>query len=196
MQFTASNYSIIEFMDRMLIYPESDRYIQKYIKNKDYIFHMFENSIDIDDVSSNVDNYSFFSFRIPYRILEGKLLSKITFNQIYFERDNKRFFFVPPTENDYSRAFLLYNEQTKRNNVIINLIVKKDSDFFDPHQINVFSKIKMNMTITSLLGVKINGMSELYFTNPVQIEGDLTNTYKINSSNFILSGMPYVNKPL
>ena len=28
-QFVASNYSIIEFMDRMLIYKESTRYIQK-----------------------------------------------------------------------------------------------------------------------------------------------------------------------
>ena len=89
---------------------------------------------------------------------------------------------------------MLYNETTKRNNVIINLIVKKDSAFFVPEEINVFSKIKMDMTIVSLLGVGIHGLSELYFTNPVKIEGDLTNTYKINSSNFILKGMPFISK--
>ena len=50
------------------------------------------------------------------------------------------------------------------------------------------------MTIVSLLGVGIHGLSELYFTNPVKIEGDLTNTYKINSSNFILKGMPFISK--
>lgn len=52
----------------------------------------------------------------------------------------------------------------------------------------------MNLHITSLLGVVVEGMSELYFTNPEQIEGDFTNTYKINSSNFIIKGMPYIEK--
>jgi hypothetical protein len=52
----------------------------------------------------------------------------------------------------------------------------------------------MNIRITSLLGVSIKGMSELYFTNPEKLEGDLTNTYKINASNFVISGMPYLEK--
>src|SRR5690554_5087513 len=165
LQFTSSNYSIIEFMDRMLIYNESERYVERYIQKKDYVFHMVEDDVDIDHVSNNIDQYKYFSFKIPYRVIEGKLISKITFNQIYFERDTKRYFFVPPKNHANSRAFLLYNEQTKRNNVIINLIVKKDSTFFIPSEINIFSKIKMNMTIVSLLGVGIHGMSELYFTN-------------------------------
>lgn len=194
LQFTSSNYSIIEFMDRMLIYNESQRYVERYIQKKDYVFHMFERDVDIDHVSENISDYEFFSFKIPYKVVEGKLISKITFTQIYFERDNTRFFFVPPKNFDYSRAFLLYNEQTKRNNVIINLIIKKGSSFFIPEEINIFSKIKMDITIVSLLGVGIHGMSELYFTNPVKIEGDLTNTYKINSSNFILKGMPFLSE--
>jgi len=194
LQFTSGNYSIIEFMDRMLIFNESERYVERYIQRKDYVFHMVEQGLDIAHVSDNISDYEFYSFKIPYRVVEGKLISKITFSQIYFERDNKRFFFVPPTNHKYSRAFLLYNEQTKRNNVIINLIVSKGSPFFIPSEINVFSKIKMDMTIVSLLGVGIHGMSELYFTNPVKIEGDLTNTYRINSSNFILKGMPYISK--
>jgi len=193
LQFTSSNYSIIEFMDRMLIYNESERYIERYVQRKDYVFHMVEKDVDIEHVSQNIHQYEYFSFKIPYRVVEGKLISKITFSQIYFERDNTRFFFVPPKNHTYSRAFLLYNEQTKRNNVIINLIVKKGSTFFVPAEINIFSKIKMDMTIVSLLGVGIHGMSELYFTNPVKIEGDLTNTYKINSSNFILKGMPFLS---
>src|SRR5690554_6821022 len=89
---------------------------------------MVEQGIDIDDVTNNFDSYAFFSFKVPYKVVEGKLISKI----------------------------------------------------------------KMDLTIVSLLGVGIYGMSELYFTNPVKIEGDLTNTYKINSSNFILKGMPFL----
>lgn len=194
LQFSSSNYSIIEFMDRMLIYNESERYVERYVQRKDYVFHMIEQNADIDHVAANINDYKFFSFKIPFKVVEGKLISKITFNQIYFERQDTRFFFVPPKGYPYSRAFLLYNETTKRNNVIINLIVKKDSAFFVPEEINVFSKIKMDMTIVSLLGVGIHGLSELYFTNPVKIEGDLTNTYKINSSNFILKGMPFISK--
>ena len=34
LQFASSNYSIIEFMDRMLIYGESTRYIQRAIERK------------------------------------------------------------------------------------------------------------------------------------------------------------------
>jgi len=56
----------------------------------------------------------------------------------------------------------------------------------------MFSKITVHMEIRSLLGVSVKGISELYFTNPEQIEGDGTNTYKINSANFTLSEMPRV----
>lgn len=91
---------------------------------------------------------------------------------------------------------LIYSTTKKRivNNIIINLVVSNSTPFFNPHSINVFSKFKMNIRITSLLGVSIKGMSELYFTNPEKLEGDLTNTYKINASNFVISGMPYLEK--
>ena len=39
LQFASSNYSIIEFMDRMLIYSESERYIDKMIKKKKKTWH-------------------------------------------------------------------------------------------------------------------------------------------------------------
>jgi hypothetical protein len=194
LQFSSSNYSVIDFMDRMLIYIESSRYVDRYIRNSSFLFHMIEKDLDEKHILKHPDEYDYFSFKIPYRVIEGKLVSKITFDEIYFERDQKRFFFTTPSNEKESRAYLLYNEHTKRNNIIINLIVSKTSDFFNPKEINVFSKIKMHLHITSLLGVVVPGMSELYFTNPEQIEGDFTNTYKINSSNFIIKGMPHIDK--
>ena len=197
LQFNASNYSVIEFMDRMIIYPESLRYIERYIHTKSYMFHLFEASISAEDVNKNPERYNFYSFKIPYKVLEGKLVSKITLSQVYFETLDTRYVFLPDTSSKEARAYLLYNEKTHRNNIIINLVVSNSTPFFNPHSINVFSKFKMNIRITSLLGVSIKGMSELYFTNPEKLEGDLTNTYKINASNFVISGMPYLeNKNL
>jgi hypothetical protein len=72
--------------------------------------------------------------------------------------------------------------------------MKKNSVFYNPNQINNFTKIKIYINITSLLGVKVKGNSELYFTNPEQIEGDGTNTYRINSANFTLTEMPKIMK--
>ena len=50
------------------------------------------------------------------------------------------------------------------------------------------------MGITSILGVTIRGTSELYFTNPTQIEGAGSSTYKINSSNFRLTQQPLIEE--
>ncbi len=194
LQFTASNYSVIDFMDRMIIYVESMRYVERYIKSGSNTFHMFEKSVDPQDVNRHPENYLYYSFKIPFKVVEGKLVSKIMFKDFYFERDDVRYFFYAPDKTTESRAYLLYNEKTHRNNIIINLVVHQESTFFNPHFINIFSKIKMNLKITSLLGVTLEGMSELYFTNPEKIEGDLTNTYKINSSNFVIKGMPYIEK--
>ena len=192
--FASTNYSIIEFMDRMLIYEESTRYIDKVIKTQNMTFHMIASGIDEKDVFENRDNYHFISIKIPFRVIEGKIISSITFDKLRFERNGTNYEFITPSTEVESRAFLLYNEQTKRNNVIINLIDYKDSVFYNPSTINEFSKIKIYINITSLLGVEVEGNSELYFTNPLQIEGDGTNTYKINSSNFTLTAMPKIKK--
>lgn len=192
LQFASSNYSIIEFMDRMLIYGESERYVQRTLDKKSMMFHMFEDNTSEEDIYANPENYRFVSIKIPFRVLEGKMVSSITFDKLRFERSGINYEFITPPSQKESRAFLLYNEQTKRNNVIINLIIKKDSDFYDPTQINVFTKIKIYINITSLLGVMVEGNSELYFTNPEQIEGDGTNTYRINSANFTLTAMPKI----
>jgi hypothetical protein len=192
LQFASANYSIIDFMDRMLIYEESSRYVDRLINKKNLIFHMIESNINSNDIFNQSDAYAFLSIKIPFKILEGKIVSSITFDKLRFERDGVNFEFMPPENETESRAYILYNEQTKRNNVIINLIMKKDSLFYKKDSINIFSKIKIYMNVTSLLGVKVEGNSELYFTNPEQLEGDGSNTYHINSSNFILTAMPKI----
>lgn len=192
LQFASSNYSIIEFMDRMLIYGESERYVNRMLQRRSMMFHMMEDQDHEEDIYQNPGNYRFVSLKIPFRVIEGKIISSITFDKLRFERNGVNYEFITPPSEIESRAFLLYNEHTKRNNVIINLIIRKDSEFYDPAQINVFSKIKIYINITSLLGVKVKGNSELYFTNPEQIEGDGTNTYRINSANFTLTEMPKI----
>ncbi|MCD4827493.1 MAG: hypothetical protein K8Q99_06940 [Acholeplasmataceae bacterium] len=194
LQFASSNYSIIDFMDRMLIYEESSRYVDRLVNKKNFIFHMLESNLKAEDVYENSKDFMFLSVKIPFRIIEGKLISSITFDKLRFEREGIDFEFYPPKNETESRAYILYNEQTKRNNVIINLVMRKDSQFYHKDMINKFSKIKLYMNITSLLGVKVEGNSELYFTNPEQIEGDGSNTYHINSSNFILTDMPMIVK--
>lgn len=193
-QFASSNYSIIEFMDRMLIYEESSRYVDRLIQRRSMIFHMIESGLNESDIFENPNNYRFVSLKIPFRVIEGKIISSITFDKLRFERNGVNYEFITPPSEHESRAFLLYNEHTKRNNVIINLVIKNDSVFYNPSQINVFSKIKIYINITSLLGVQVKGNSELYFTNPEQIEGDGTNTYRINSANFTLTDMPKIVK--
>jgi len=194
LQFASSNYSIIEFMDRMLIYAESERYVDRMIHRKSMIFHMLESDISESHVFEHPEEYRFVSLKIPFRVIEGKIISSITFDKLRFERNGTNYEFITPPSEKESRAFLLYNEHTKRNNVIINLVIRKQSVFYDPSQVNVFSKIKIYINITSLLGVKVKGNSELYFTNPEQIEGDGSNTYRINSANFTLTDMPKINK--
>lgn len=192
LQFASNNYAIIEFMDRMLIYNESERYIEKFIKNGLANFHMLESNISLDDIIKKPHDYHFISIRIPFRVVEGKMVSHISFSKITFERDLKKYIFLCPEPNKESQAFILYNELTKRNNVIINLVYSKDSDFMN-HELNdYFTKIKIKINITSLLGVRVIGISELYFTNPENIEGKGSKSYKINSSNFTLTEMPTI----
>jgi hypothetical protein len=194
LQFASSNYSIIDFIDRMLIYPESDRYIEKFLTQKNTMFHMLEKGLDKSDVFNHPENYQFLTIRIPFRVIEGKIVSTITFDKLRFEREGVDYEFYPPDHGTESRAFLLYNERTKRNNTIINLVMAKESSFYHFDEVNQFTKIKIYVNITSLLGVKVKGNSELYFTNPEQIEGDNSNTYAIHSSNFLITEQPKIVK--
>lgn len=190
MQFSSSNYSIVDFVDGMTIDKESTRYIDKYIRNGNFRFHMIEDSLDAGDVLLNPDNYCYLTLKIPYRIVESKPVANIIFNKLTFERDNKKYRFLTPKSESESFAFLLYNECYKSNNAIINLVVKKGSDFFSFDKVNEFTKIKITLRVNSLLGVEVKGVTELYFTNPERKDADGGNTYKINSSIFLLGDMP------
>ncbi|MDR2867041.1 MAG: hypothetical protein LBV55_00045 [Acholeplasmatales bacterium] len=189
LQFISSNYSIIEFNDRMLLSIENDRYVNKLIKEENDEFHMLQDHINILDVYENPANYRYITVRIPFALLEGKLTSSIRLERITFERDLQKYRFVFSNRKE-EEAFLLFNEYTRRRNMIINLIFNRETDFFNLNEISNFSKIKIRLSVISVLGVKIKGISELYFTNPVQIEGDLSNTYKITSSIFTMTESP------
>ncbi len=190
-QFASSNYSIIEFTDRMLIYKESDRYIKRFLEDKEFGFHLIEADPDKKTEEITLDKYNFYTIRIPFKIVEGKMVSKLKVSQIRFERDLKRYYFHPTNDRQEETGYILYNETTKRNNLIMNLIVRKDNDFFN-QEVNVFTKIKIIIKVVSLLGVTTKGINELYFTNPTQTEGDGLHTYKINSSNFTLLERPKI----
>lgn len=193
LQFASSNYSIIEFSERMLITKERPNYIKRFKEKQTPSFHMIEdhgrNDVKEDD---GYDNYRFYTIRIPFRVIEGKMISKITLDKIRFERDDKVYLFHPVHEEKEAQAYILYNEYTKRNNLIMNIVVDKNSDFFKDDHLNHFTKIKIYLNITSLLGVKVKGLNELYFTNPDQSEGDGLHSYYINSSNFTLLKRPMI----
>lgn len=193
MQFSSDNYSMVNFVDGMTILRESMRYIDKYIYNHSLRFHMLANDIDETHLMENPKEYTYLTLRIPYRTQDGKPIANIIFQKLKFERNDKQYRFVTPKSEDTSYAFLLYNESLQRNLAIINLIIKNDSDFFSFDQVNDFSKIKVTLTVTSILGVEVKGITELYFTNPELRERDGSNTYKINSSMFRLTDMPQIS---
>jgi len=190
MQFSSSNYSIVDFVDGITIDRESDRYVTRYVRNGSLRFHLIEDSVNADDVFKNPDSYCYLTLKIPYKVVDSKPVANIIFNKVTFERDDKKYRFVMPGTESDSFAFLLYNECYKCNNAIINLVVKKDSDFFSFDKVNAFSKIKIILKVNSILGVEVKGVTELYFTNPERKDEDGGNTYKINSSIFILGDMP------
>ncbi len=189
LQFASGNYSIIEFNDRMLISPESQWYIPRFYNKDNPSFHLVDEEIDTNE------KLSFYTIRIPYRLVEGKTAGSIEISNIKFERDTEVFNFVPMKHEEKTRAFLLYNEKTQRSNIIVNIVFNESSNFFS-EKVNLFSKIKLKLTVSSILGVSINGSSELYFTNPTQTEGHGLQTYKINSSTFITTSLPYLGQDL
>lgn len=193
LQFVSSNYSIIEFKDRMLMYPESDRYINKYIKQHNMDYHLFASDINYYDVIANPENYDFITLKIPFEVVEGKVVANIKINKLRFERDGVNYYFASNDDSKESIAFILYDEYAKQKNMIVNLVVAKHSDFYNYNQINNFSKLKIYIKITSLLGVEVKGVSELYFTIPEDTNLGI-NIYLINAFYFRLSDMPVIGK--
>ncbi|MFA5449248.1 MAG: hypothetical protein WC292_02250 [Clostridia bacterium] len=192
MQFSSANYSIVEFKMSLSIYKESSRYVSKFIEKGSFEYHMLEEGVAESEVLDNPKAFKYITIKIPYGVAEGKLLGRLIINRIRFKRQDKEYFFVTPESESLSHAFLLFNEVTQNNDAIINLVVRKDSDFFKFGAINDFSKIKLNLLAVSVLGVAIEGISELHFTNPEHKEADGSNVYKINSSTFFLTDQPHM----
>lgn len=191
LQFASSNYSIIEFMDRMLVTKENPRYIERLTKSNKAYFHLFDDRTNNPLNTQSIDDFKYFTIRIPFKLIEGKIVSSIKISELRFERDQKTYSFFPNIDQESSQTFILNNELTQRSNMIINLAVNKNSDFFDIEDINLFSKIKIYLNITSLLNVMVQGQIELYFTNPNQEEA-LKHSYRIISSHFRLKERPQV----
>lgn len=189
LQFIASNYTIIDFVDHMYLYSEFDRYIQKAKDAKAFQFYLMENDVVKERVLKNFDDYLFLTVRIPIKIVEGRAVGKISLSKIKFEKENSTHIFVP-TDGTETNVLILYNETDHRQEIVVNLIMKKTSLFYKVGEVNSFLNIKINLEMESLLGVIIAGAIELYFTNPEKIEKSGANRYKINSSQFEIIGKP------
>ena len=203
LQYISSNYTIIDFIDYMLMYAEPKRYKDKLKSAKDFTFYLKEDNVDICDVLENFDDYSFITIKLPFSIIEGKTVGKILFSRFKFVTESREHRFVPCGRftSDFheaerrsasrpAQALILYNETDRRSEAVVNLIMKKSGDFYKPGTVNPFLKIKISLTMHSLLGVSVTGWVELYFTNPLKIEESGANKYKINSSQFEVSGLP------
>ncbi|MCL2675985.1 MAG: hypothetical protein FWE84_05340 [Firmicutes bacterium] len=188
LQFIASNYTIIDFVDYMLIYEEPDNYKAILKKTKDFTFYLREDNVDVNDIIENFADYKFVTIKLPIATVEGKTIGKIKFARFKFVKSNGEHRFVPC--GGQNNSLIINNEKDNRAEAVVNLIMKKSSDFFRAGEIVPFSKIKISVTMQSLLGVAVKGWIELYFTNPLKLEDSGASKYKINSSQFEISGLP------
>ena len=188
LQYISSNYSVVDFVDFMLLYEEPDRYTSILRNSKNFQFYLREDDVDIMDVVENFDDYRFITVKIPIKIIEGKTISKIRFTRFKFVKEGTSHLFVACAGNNNS--LIIHNENDHRDEVIVNLIMKNDSAFYPVGEVVNFLKIKISLTMQSLLGVSVKGWIELYFTNPLKLEEGGGNKYKINSSQFEVSGLP------
>ena len=188
LQFIADNYSVVEFADYMLLYEESERYTAILKKTKDFTVYLREDNVDEKDIFEHFDDYQFLTVKIPFTAIEGKTIGKIKFSRFKFVKDCGDHRFV--SCGGPADSLILYNETDKRSEVVVNLIVNKTSGFYAADKVIPFLKIKISLTMQSLLGVAVKGWIELYFTNPRKLEESGANKYKILSSHFEISGLP------
>jgi len=192
LQFVSSNYSVIDFHGDMLLYEQYSTYTDTLRETRDFTFYLRHDHFDMRDVAENLDDYAILSVKLPFRVIEGKRLAGVRITRFRFTRDKVQYKFVPCTSG--LNALILHDEGTNNNYVLVNLIIEKDGDFFTRDAVTPFGKIKLNLSMTSLLGVEVGGWSELYFTNPRKLEKDGANMYKITSSQFKISGLPTLVK--
>lgn len=192
LQFVSSNYTVIDFRGEMQLYEQYGTYTSALKATMNFNFYLRQDSIEMKDVIENFDDYAFLSVKLPYRVVEGKTLSGVRISRFRFTRDNAIYRFVPCAGG--INTFVLHDDSGKDSVVVVNLIIKKDGDFYSRDAVTPFRKIKLNLSMCSLLGVEVSGWTELYFTNPRKLEKDGTNLYKINSSQFKISGLPTLAK--
>ena len=189
LQFMTTAFAVADFVDYVLMYQEYPNYVENLKKQLNFNFYMRDEECSLADVKANFDDYQFLTIKMPIKTNNLKPpVSSIRFGQFKFVKDNKMFKFVPCSPQ--SSALIIFNDTASRNEVMCNLIVKKTSDFFVADALNPFSKMRINVSITSLLGVVLTGWAELYFTNPQKLEDTGANKYKLISSQFKPIGLP------
>ena len=188
LQFISANYTVVDFVDYMLIYAEPERYVNIVKKAKDFSLYMREYNIDESDVTENFSDYKFVTVKIPIAIIEGKSINKIRFSRFKFTKEDGDHRFVPC--GTFTDSLILYSETDKRQEIVVNLVMRKSSEFFKAGAVIPFLKIKIGLSMCSLLGVEVKGNIELYFTNPEKLEASGANKYRIISSHFEVSGFP------
>ena len=188
LQFIGEHYTVVDFVDYVLLYEEHLQYTDQLKSSHDFSFYLKEEGISEEDILANFDQYRFITIKMPMKIVEGKTVGKIKYSAFKFKREGREYRFLPCMGNNES--LILFNEIDHRTEVIVNLIMRRDSEFFMPNQLNPFSKIKISLSMHSLLGVAIKGAIELYFTNPEQTEISGANKYPILSSHFEIDGLP------
>jgi len=187
-QFIASNYTTVDFFDSMTLYRESQKYIDRLKERMDFKFYMRQDGISFDDIKKNLDEYVFLTVKLPLKIVVGDAVARIRFYNFRLDRDDVVHSFVPCC--DGFQGLILWNEKKQRQELSLNLIAQKDSDFFCEDTVTPFTKIKVFLSMHSVLGVVVKGWTELYFTNPQKRERDGANKYIINSTQFNITSLP------
>lgn len=192
LQFVSSNYSVVEFFGEMLLYEQYSTYTKELERTKDFAFFLRQEDIDLADVAENFDDYAFLSVRLPFRVVEGKSIAGLRVTRFRFAREANKYVFVPCSCD--MNTLILYDDAIKSSIMLAGLIIKKGGDFLMSDKVTPFGKIKLNLSMRSLLGVEVSGWTELYFTNPRKLAKDGANTYEITSTQFKISGLPILVK--
>jgi len=188
LQFVASNHTIVDFVDYLLMNETFNSYTKQLKQKQNFKFYLREENVSLEEIKDNFNDFLFLTVTVPIKIIVGSAVSQIKILNLGLEKGEEIFNFVPCSDD--SHALLLHNEIDNRQEVRINLIVKKDKNFFNKKTIDLFTKICLCVRTQSFLGVAVTGCTELYFTNPQKQEKDGASKYKIHSSQFEIAGLP------
>lgn len=194
LQFISTNYTIVDFVDHMFLFDEPERYRKALKKTQILTLYLKEEGITNEDVFENFDQYDFVTMKIPIQMVEGKTVGKLRITKLKFTKEEAEYRFVTCCSNNES--LVLFNEDEKRSEVSVNLIIKKDSGFYPFSQASSFSKLRIFFTVQSLLGVLVTGTVQLYFSNQQIREAGTISKFRINSSHFEIAGLPTLRSPV